>query len=223
MNSLNCHRTTSTLERAAPPSDHELVQQSKRGDKEAITELIRRHYAASLRLARAILRNQQDCEDAVQAAYCRAFQQLHTFREQARFSTWITTIVVNQSLMQLRRMRKATVLSLEEPISGGISRYFTSREPSPEERTAHSEMSAAISRAMERLPKALRSAYTLHAVSGLPVAEVASKLGISVSATKSRIFRARCTLESRLSVTCGQINPRLPGVGVASSDTSRAA
>ena len=186
-------------------TDHELVSQSKAGDKEAVSELIQRHYGASLRLARAILRNQQDCEDAVQAAYCRAFQQLHTFREEARFSTWITSIVVNQSLMQLRRLRRATWLSLEEPFAGPSARYFTSREPSPEDRTARRELAAAISRAMARLPKALKSAYTLHAVSGLPVAEVAGKLGISVSATKSRIFRARCTLESRLSVTCGPL------------------
>jgi len=205
MKSPNCLASTSTLERTAASSDHELVEQSKRGDKEATTELIRRHYAGSLRLARAILRNQQDCEDAVQAAYCRAFQRLHTFRAEARFSTWITTIVVNQSLMHLRRVRKVAMLSLEEPISGPISRYFTSREPSPEEHTAHREVSAAVSRAMARLPKALRSAYTLHAVSGLPVAEVAGKLGISVSATKSRIFRARCTLESRLSAKCGPL------------------
>src|SRR5579864_5328302 len=110
-------------------TDHELVAQSKAGDKEAASELIRRHYASSLRLARAILRNQQDCEDAVQAAYCRAFQRLHTFREEARFSTWITSIVVNQSLMQLRRLRRATWLSLEEPFAGPSARYFTSREP----------------------------------------------------------------------------------------------
>ena len=185
-------------------TDHELVAQSKAGDQDAVSELIRRHYGASLRLARAILRNQQDCEDAVQTAYCRAFRELHTFREEARFSTWITTIVVNQSLMQLRRLRRATWLSLEDVFVGASAR-FTSREPSPEDRTARSELAAAISRAMARLPKALRSAYTLHAVSGLPVAEVAGKLGISVSATKSRIFRARCTLESRLSVTCGPL------------------
>jgi RNA polymerase sigma-70 factor (ECF subfamily) len=60
-------------------------------------ELIRRHYGASLRIARSILRNQPDSEDAVQTAYGRALQQLHTFREEARFRTWITSIVVNQS------------------------------------------------------------------------------------------------------------------------------
>ena len=184
-------------------TDQELVEQSKRRDEEAMAKLIRRHYGASLRVARSILRSHPDSEDAVQTAFGRAFQQLHTFREEARFSTWITSIVVNQSLMQLRRHRRATLVSLEEPIHGQTQRYLISREPTPEESTARSEISAAISDAVTRLPRGLRMAYTLHAVSGLPVAEVANKLGLSVSATKSRIFRARCTLESRLSVGFG--------------------
>ena len=76
--------------------------------------------------------------------------------------------------------------------------YLTSREPTPEESTARYQISAAIIRAVSRLPSGLRMPYTMHAVSGLPVAEVADKLGLSLSATKSRIFRARCTLQSRL-------------------------
>jgi RNA polymerase sigma-70 factor, ECF subfamily len=182
-------------------TDRELVVQSKQGDEEAMALLIRRHYGASLRIARSILRNQSDSEDAVQTAYSRAFQHLRTFREEARFSTWITSIVVNQSRMHLRRERRATLLSLEETIPEQTPLYLKSREPTPEESTAQREISTAISRALARLPRGLRTPYTLHAVSGLPVAEVAGKLGLSVSATKSRIFRARCTLESRLYVS----------------------
>jgi RNA polymerase sigma-70 factor, ECF subfamily len=186
----------------AKTADQELVEQSKQGDEEAMTKLIRRHYAASLRVARSILRNESDSEDAVQTAYSRAFRQLHTFREEARFSTWITSIVVNQSLLHLRQQRRAALLSLDEAIQKEIPLYLTSREPSPEQSTAHHEISAVISRALAKLPNNLRLPYVLHAVSGLPVAEVANKLGLSVSATKSRIFRARCTLQSRLYVSC---------------------
>ena len=184
-------------------TDQELVDQSKQGNEEAMGRLIRRHYGSSLRIARSILRNESDSEDAVQTAYSRAFQHLHTFREEARFSTWITSIVVNQSRMHLRSQRRATLLSLDEPTHTQISLHLTSREPTPEESTAQREVSTAISRAVARLPNRLRTPYSLHAVSGLPVAEVADKLGLSVSATKSRIFRARCTLESRLFITHG--------------------
>ena len=187
----------------AETTDQELVERCKQGDEEAIAKLIQRHYGSSLRIARSILRNQSDSEDAVQTAYGRAFQHLHSFREEARFSTWITSIVVNQSRMHLRRHRRATLLSLDEPIHEQARLYLTSREPTPEESTARREISAAISRAVAKLPHGLRTPYTLHAVSGLPIAEVANKLGLSVSATKSRIFRARCSLESRLYFSYG--------------------
>jgi hypothetical protein len=69
------------------PTDQELVEQSKQGDEEAIAALIGRHYKGSVRMANSILRNQPDAEDVVQMAYSRAFQKLHTFREEAPFST----------------------------------------------------------------------------------------------------------------------------------------
>ena len=184
-------------------TDQELVEQSKQGDETAMSHLIRRHYGASLRIAQSILRNQPDSEDAVQAAYGRAFRLLHTFREEARFSTWITSIVVNQSLMHLRRHRRTNVLSLEEPIHERTQRCLASREPTPEERAVQREISNAIARALAKLPLGLRMPYTMHAISGLPIAEVADKLGLSISATKSRIFRARCTLQSRLHFSYG--------------------
>ena len=182
-------------------TDQELVTQSKQGDEQAMAKLIRRHYGSSLRIARSILRNESDSEDAVQTAYSRAFQHLHTFREEARFSTWITSIVVNQSRMHLRRQRRATLLSLDETSPEQAPLYLTSREPTPEESTARYQISSAILGAVSRLPNGLRMPYMMHAVSGLPVAEVANKLGLSLSATKSRIFRARCTLQSRLHVS----------------------
>jgi RNA polymerase sigma-70 factor, ECF subfamily len=199
MNSRNVGEPCQTSQ----STDQELIEQCKRGDEAAMAQLIRRHYGTSLRIARSILRNPADSEDAVQTAYSRAFQYLHSFRDEARFSTWIASIVINQCRMQLRCQRRATLLSLEEPIYEQTPLYLKSREPTPEETTARRETSKLISRAVANLPKGLRMPYTMHALSGLPLAEVADKLGISLSATKSRIFRARCTLESRLSVSYG--------------------
>jgi RNA polymerase sigma-70 factor (ECF subfamily) len=197
-------RNVAATWRPAEATDQELVEQSKQGDEEAIAKLIGRHYDGSVRMANSILRNQPDAEDVVQTAYSRAFQKLHTFREEARFSTWITSIVVNLSLLHLRSRRRATLLSLEEPMNVRTKVFLTSREPTPEESAARREISTAISRALARLPDNLRTPYKLHAISGLPLVDVANTLGLSLSATKSRIFRARCTLESRLSVTCGR-------------------
>jgi RNA polymerase sigma-70 factor, ECF subfamily len=197
-------RNVSRKRQPAEVTDQVLVEQSKQGDPDAMAKLIRRHYGASVRMANSILRNQPDAEDVAQMAYCRAFQKLHTFREEARFSTWITSIVVNLSLLHLRGRRRATLLSLEEPMNERTKLFLTSREPTPEESTARHEIATAISRALAKLPDTLRTPYKLHAISGMPLVEVANELGLSLSATKSRIFRARCTLESRLYVTCGR-------------------
>jgi RNA polymerase sigma factor (sigma-70 family) len=94
------------------------------------------------------------------------------------FSIWITSIVVNQSLQHLRQQRH---VSLEQAIRKETPLYFTSREPTPEQSTARQEISARISHALAKLSNNLRMPYILHAVSGLPVAEVANKLGRSVS------------------------------------------
>ena len=111
--------------------------------------------------------------------------------------------MVNQCRMHLRRHRRINLLSLDESLHQQTSLYFASREPTPEESATRHEVSSAITRAVARLPDRLRVPYTLHTLSELPVAEVAQKMGLSVAATKSRIFRARCALESRLCVSYG--------------------
>jgi RNA polymerase sigma-70 factor, ECF subfamily len=173
------------------------------GDDEAMANLIGRHYGASIRMANSILRNHSGAEDVVQTAYSQAFQKLHMFPGRGSFSTWITRIVVNQSLVHLRSKSRATLLSLEEPMNERTKLFLATSEPTPEQSTARREISTAISRALARLPDNLRTPYKLHAISRMLRVDIATRLGLSLSATKSRIFRARCTLESRLYFSCG--------------------
>jgi RNA polymerase sigma-70 factor (ECF subfamily) len=183
----------------AEQSEKTLITRSMHGDQEAMTDLVRRHYPTSLRVARSILRNEQEAEDAVQSAYTSAFRHLETFRQDARFATWITRIVVNQSIMGLRRLQRARSVSLEELTADrGLTRYFTSGEPTPEDVAGRHETSTVICRALSKLPRKLRHAYAMYAVAGLPLNEVADKLGLSVAAVKTRVFRARSVLRSRL-------------------------
>ncbi len=182
--------------------DDRLVTQSKQGDQEAMTELVRRHYQGSLRIARSILRSEEDAEDAVQESYRAAFQHLHTFRQNACFKTWITRIVVNQSLMVFRRSRRVTWTSLEDVVTADRgSLELVSPEPTQEDALLSEETVQVLSKALSRLPSSLRVAYELHEVAGVSVNEVADRLGLSVAATKSRLFRARSFLRTRLSST----------------------
>src|SRR5580704_19355450 len=96
--------------------EFELIACARRGDQEALGELFQRHYTSSLKVARRILRNSEDSQDAVQAGYLLAFRHLEAFRETASFRTWITRIVVNCCFMQLRDPRfRFTWVHLDDP------------------------------------------------------------------------------------------------------------
>lgn len=179
--------------------EFELIAQSKQGDQSAITELFARHYPTSLRVARGILRSDDESQDAVQAAYFSAFQHLQNFRGDACFKTWIMRIVVNCCLMQLREARRrATWVHLDDLGGAQGPDIAVSPAPTPEKSTWCGEISSAFSEAVSRLPEHLREVYTLHFVSGMSLKEVAAHLGLTLPAAKTRLFRARTRVKSHL-------------------------
>jgi RNA polymerase sigma-70 factor (ECF subfamily) len=179
--------------------ESDLIARSKQGDQHAITELFRRHYAPSLRLASGILRRFEDAQDAVQTGYLLAFRSLASFRGEGCFKTWITRIVINSCFLQLREARRrATWVGIEDRNGMGLGDVLPSRASTPEKSAWCRELSSAFSTAVAGLPKHLREPYTLFAISGLPLREVAMVLGLSVSATKTRLFRARLGIRMSL-------------------------
>lgn len=180
-------------------SDFELMSEGKRGNHAAVAELFERHYVSSLRLARVILRSDEESQDAVQMAYLSAFRSLDTFRGEASFKTWITRIVVNNCLMQLRSSRRrVNWVQLKDLETGRGQNRLASRWPTPEECAWSREIGSACSGAVANLPGDLREAFNLYATSGFTVREVAAALGLTVPAAKARIFRARTRLRSYL-------------------------
>jgi RNA polymerase sigma-70 factor (ECF subfamily) len=180
-------------------TEYELIAGSKRGDKEALTELFRRHYPICLRLACAVLRSEQESQDVVQSAYFSAFRHFHRFRGDASFKTWITRIVINQCLMLLREPRhRLTWISLDDPETSSPSTALASSAPTPERSVLSGEIGSALSDAIARLPKPMREVFTLCTVSGFSVKEAAAALGLTVPAAKTRLFRAQTRMRSSL-------------------------
>lgn len=177
----------------------ELIAQSKRGDQAAIGELFGRHYPSSLRLARGILRSEDESQDAVQVAYISAFQHLDSFRGDASFKTWITRIVVNSCLAQARGARhRVTWLHLDDPNCAPGPDVLASQESTPETSAWCREIASALAQAAAKLPGHLREAFTLSAISGLSVKDVAATLGLTEAAAKTRLFRARAGMRLHL-------------------------
>jgi RNA polymerase sigma factor (sigma-70 family) len=134
----------------------ELIAISKQGHQDAIAELFRRHYPSSLRLATGVLRRPDDAQDAVQAAYFLAFRRLGHFRGDASFGTWISRIVLNCCLLQLRDARRRVILvDLKDRNGAQGPDLLASRTPNPERSAWGAEMALALSKAVARLPKHL--------------------------------------------------------------------
>jgi RNA polymerase sigma-70 factor (ECF subfamily) len=177
----------------------ELIAGCKRGDKAAGAELLDRHYAPSLRLARGILRSEEESQDAVQSAYFSALRHICKFRGDATFKTWITRIVMNECLARLRdRGRRRDWVSLDDRSRTAELTGLASAAPTPEKLTLCQEIATALSDAAASLPKPLRDVFALCAFSGLSLEEAATALGLTVGATKTRLFRAHARMRSHL-------------------------
>lgn len=181
-------------------TDDRLVVMAQGGDNAAFAELIERHQSTCKRLALSILRDVSDAEDEVQNAFWKAFEHIGQFQQDAKFSTWLSRIVVNQCLMRLRKDRRAKFLYIDEGVAG--EEISTIELPdntiSPEEELARTELGQILQNEIRRIPPLLREVVMLRDVQGLPMPDVAGKLGISVAAAKSRLLRARLELRNRL-------------------------
>ena len=170
------------------------------GDAEAFGELARRYQGLAFSAARGILKNEHEAEEQVQQALLRAFQHIRQFRRDAKFSTWLLRIVVNQCLMHLRHVRRAKLLSLECLSKGKELARFDPRDQrlTPEMETQEAEIASVVQREIFRIPPLLRNVFVLRDVEHRSMPEIAESLGISVNAAKSRLMRARAELRNRL-------------------------
>ena len=188
----------------------ELVGYARNGNREAMAELFRRHYPHSIAVARRMLPAQEEFLDAVQSAYLSALRNFQSFRAEASFTTWITRIVLNQCLMRLREPRRhRIVLSLDQPDPGGALPMIADDSPTPEDLVLGVELERAIADAAAKLPKTLSDVFAQCSISGLSIRDTAETLGLTVQATKARLFRARCRMRQNLQTTFpGGLAPR---------------
>jgi RNA polymerase sigma-70 factor, ECF subfamily len=189
--------------------DDQLVALAQTEDPEAFSTLIARHRQAALKVALSILRDKQDAEDEVQNSFWKAYRHISQFQRDAKFSTWLTRIVVNQCLMRLRQLKRARFAFIDDSQPGDeISvAELRDRRQSPEQELGRFEVSSVLWNEIRRTPPLLRDVFLLRDVQEKPMPEVAEILGISVAAAKSRLLRARAEIRNRLQKHCGALGP----------------
>jgi len=170
------------------------------GDLAAFELLMRRHNRRLYRLARAILRDAAEAEDALQDAYIAAFQAIAGFRGEASVATWLARVVNNQCLARLRRQQRRNniVPIVALPDFEEAVRETESAADTPDDALMRAEWRALLERKLDELPATFRTVFVLRCVEELSVEETAQSLGIPEATVRSRHFRARSMLRESL-------------------------
>ena len=178
----------------------ELVRLARAGDTAAFEELVRATYADAFALARRLTGDDHDAGDAVQEAYLRAYRSLPRFRGESTFSTWLYRITANCSMriVERRERRRQVALDTVVPPEREVRLAEQRADHDPEARSLQRSELDRVGLALDRLPPRLRAVVVLRDVYDLPHDAIAAELGISATAAKVRLHRARRQLRDHL-------------------------
>lgn len=183
-------------------TEAELVRQVCAGDREAFYRLVQPCERAVFSAAMAVLNDPADAEEVAQEACLKAFANIHRFRCEAKFSTWLVQITINEARLKRRKDRKHLYESVDEPLNNAEGEYFPKdfadwREI-PSETLRRKELREALQRALAALPSKYREVLILRDVQHLSIEETANVLGITTGNVKTRLLRARLQMRDAL-------------------------
>ncbi len=167
------------------------VQAALRGDQAAFGDLVTRYQTAVYNMAYRMLGNPTEAEDAAQEVFVRAWKQLHSFQPERRFSTWLLSIASHHCIDLLRRRRPSAPLD-------DVALYVPSNDPEPLDTVLQGEQSDMVRNLLNTLPEKYRSVTVLRYYNDLSYDEIANMTGLTESAVKTQLHRARRMLAEKL-------------------------
>ena len=179
-------------------NDEQVVERALSGDPEAFGEIVRRWERRIFALAYGMLGREEDARDATQEAFLAAFRNLRGFRGDAKVSSWLHRIAVNQCITRQRRSKVRKEDALEDEAERRASQFATPRELSPAWVAEGRESCEAVRRAVNSLPLDLRQVVVMKEFEELTFREISDALDVPLSTVKSRLYTALRQLEMRL-------------------------
>jgi RNA polymerase sigma-70 factor, ECF subfamily len=183
-------------------TEAELIARILAGETELFHELIRPYERMVYMTVFSVVKNEAEAEDGAQEAMISAYRHLASFRGDAKFSTWLVTIAINEGRKRLRKAKSAAEESIDEPTEGQEGEFtpalLTDWREIPSEALERKELREALRTAVAELPDIYRQIFTLRDLEELNVEETARALGIQPGAVKVRLHRARMMLQKRL-------------------------
>jgi RNA polymerase sigma-70 factor, ECF subfamily len=187
---------------ATRESEAELIRRILAGEKELFHDLIRPYERMVYLTVLAVVKNEADAEDGAQEAVINAYRHLSSFRAEAKFSTWLTTIAINEGRKRLRRAKGAAESSIEEELEEKEGDYtpapLTDWREIPLEALERKELREALRKAVASLPDIYRQVFTLRDMEELNIEETAEALRLNPGVVKVRLHRARILLQKQL-------------------------
>jgi RNA polymerase sigma-70 factor (ECF subfamily) len=186
----------------ADDTDEQLVVRARAHDRAAFELLMRRHNQRIYRVVRSILRGADEIEDVIQQAYLQAFTHLDQFGGNARWSTWVCRIAINEALARIRQ--RGRFVSIDAASEEAMADFSKGPNSDPERAAAGREFGHLVERAIDELPDIYRSVLILREVEGMTTEETAGVLDVEVDVVKTRLHRARAALRGSLENRVGE-------------------
>jgi RNA polymerase sigma-70 factor (ECF subfamily) len=182
-------------------SDEDLVDRARAHDRAAFELLMRRHNQRIYRVVRSVLRNPDEIEDVIQQAYLQAFLHLDQFGGNARWSTWVCRIAINEALARLRHSGR--FVSIDGASEESMTDWVRFSGADPERAAAGREFSGMVEQAIDGLPEIYRTVLIMREVEGMSTLETAAVLDVEADVVKTRLHRARTSLREAIEERLG--------------------
>ena len=179
-------------------TDEIIVERALTGDAEAFGEIVRRWERRIFALAYGMLGREDDARDATQETFLAAFRNLRGFRGEAKVSSWLHRIAVNQCISRQRRAKVRSEAALEDEPEATASSFAMPLSHSPARVAEGRQETAAVRRAINSLPIELRQVVVMKEFEELTFREIADALDLPLSTVKSRLYTALKQLQMRL-------------------------
>jgi RNA polymerase sigma-70 factor (ECF subfamily) len=176
----------------------EIIEKAKKGDKKALTELVKRYEQTVFNFAFKICRNREKAEHTMQETFMSMVKSISQFSGNSKLSTWLYTVVSNHCLMLARSQKKYDYTSLDDDDTYLDEAHIADWKVTPDKVTENNELKDMLDDAIQKLPYDYRIVFLLRDVEGLSTEETGNIMKLSIPAVKSRLHRARAFLRNEL-------------------------
>ncbi|MEX0720326.1 MAG: RNA polymerase sigma factor [Balneolaceae bacterium] len=181
-------------------SDSDVVKRVLSGEKELYEILMRRHNQTLYRVLRGYLKNEEEVQDLMQETYLKAYEKLYQFKHEAKFSTWLIRIGINEALTKIKVQERESRFKNADHEQNfyKLNKIPDSMPVNPERRMMRKEAIQILEQAIDQLSSKYRSVYIMREIEGLSIKEIADSMDLSESNVKVRIHRAKTMIKEEL-------------------------